>query len=603
MALIINVKKFLFLIFLFHSGFSGLIAQSIEKEEPISDLVAFCSEQKGFNLLGKFDVSWSNNGFTQKEFSMINELGFNFVRLPLDYRTYTQTGNWDVFIESKVAEIDRAIEWGLQYNVHVCVNLHRAPGYCVNSGTTLPANQQLDLWTDTIPQNAFLNHWEFFTNRYKNVSPQRLSFNLVNEPNSSVDSINYVKIMKRAIDVIHEISPNRLIFVDGLGYGSDIILSLKDEPNVAQAIHSYQPFNLTHYKASWVEGSSDWPVPEWPILSISTYLYGSWKNEFKSPLVLQGNFEKGTEITVNVRQVSIESTLRIKADNKIIYTKKFVCGPELGTDFTKIIESQWGYQNISNKDFSIVLGETSTILTIENSEGDWMTINSISIKQGDVINKYNLSDNSWGKKQATYVIDANGDLKTQDGNDLLPFQNYKKAFDLAIENNIPFMVQEFGVHNQTPHKVAVDFLTDLSAFFFDNNVGWALWNLTGSFGILNSSRSDCDYELFQGNQLDRAMLDALTKSGNTLSIPLNEQNPMKIYPSPAQNIIYLSGLDFRFPKTIEIRDIMGRVIKSFRTEPVGKETISLDISGLKSNVYLLSVAGNGKVLTKKFLVK
>ncbi len=62
------------------------------------DLTAFCSSMKGFNLLGKFDVSWSNSGYTEKEFSMIHELGFNFVRLPIDYRTYTEPGNWDSFV-------------------------------------------------------------------------------------------------------------------------------------------------------------------------------------------------------------------------------------------------------------------------------------------------------------------------------------------------------------------------------------------------------------------------------------------------------------------------------------------------------------------------
>jgi aryl-phospho-beta-D-glucosidase BglC (GH1 family) len=76
------------------------------------------------------------------------------------------------------------------------------------------------------------------------------------------------------------------------------------------------------------------------------------------------------------------------------------------------------------------------------------------------------------------------------------------------------MVQEFGVHNKTPHSVAVAFLADLSAFFREQNVGWALWNLTGSFGILNSSRTDCTYETYQGYKLDRAMLDALNKIGN-----------------------------------------------------------------------------------------
>ncbi len=260
-------------------------SQNTESGEPVTDLVKFCAEKKGFNLLGKFSYPGSNKGFTEKEFSMIHDLGFNFVRLPLDYRTYTQAGNWDKFTETEVVKIDNAVQWGIKYDVHVSINLHRAPGYCVNPAT-LPINQQLNLWTDTIAQKAFINHWTFFANRYKDISPEKLSFNLVNEP-SNVTEVVYVPIMKKAIQAIHTISPNRIVFVDGTEYGRLLIPALKDEPNVAQSIHCYDPFSLTHYKAEWVNGSMDMPVPAWPMLWISSYLYGSWKTEFKSPLVIE----------------------------------------------------------------------------------------------------------------------------------------------------------------------------------------------------------------------------------------------------------------------------------------------------------------------------
>ena len=489
-----NFKK---LIPIFIIGLIGMIFNAKSQPgEPIADLKAFCSQQKGFNLLGKFDVSWSNTGFTQKDFYVIKDLGFNFVRLPLDYRTYTPAGNWDIFTEAQLVKIDQAVQWGAQYNVHVCINLHRAPGYCVNPADNLPANQKLNLWTDSVAQKAFVNHWKMFANRYKNISPERLSFNLVNEPSDVTEEV-YVSVMKKAINAIHAITPNRVIFVDGLGYARGLILSLKGMPNIAQSIHSYDPFTLTHYKAGWVSGSSDWPVPQWPMLWVSNFLYGPYKSEFKSPLVIQGNFPQGTQVIVNVLQVSIESTLQVKAGTKIVLTKKFVCGADLGTDFTKIVNTQWGYQNISNKDFAVTLTTAATSLAFENVSGDWMTINSISIKQGDVIKTYSLSDNSWGRKQETYKLDENGVLKTPDGNDLLPFKDYRTTVEMANQNNIPFMVQEFGVHNQTPHKVSVAFLTDLSAFFRQNNLGWALWNLTGSFGIMNSDRTDCTYESYQ----------------------------------------------------------------------------------------------------------
>jgi aryl-phospho-beta-D-glucosidase BglC (GH1 family) len=591
-------QKLLLIIFL--GIFSLTLNTTAQPGEPIFDLKAFCSQQKGFNLLGKFDVSWSNFGFIQKDFSIINGLDCNFVRLPLDYRTYTQSGNWDNFTEKELVKIDQAIQWGIQYNIHVCINQHRAPGYCVNP-TTLPVNQQLNLWTDSIAQKAFVNHWKMFANRYKDISPEKLSFNLVNEPNNVTEEV-YVSIMNKAIDAIHEITPNRIIFVDGLGYGRGLLLSLKDKPNIAQAIHSYDPFQLTHYKASWVDGSTNWPVPSWPMLSISNYLYGPWKSEFKSTLKIQGNFAQGTEVIVNVNQVSTESTLNIKAGNKTLLSKKFVCSADLGTDFTKIVETQWGYQNISNKDFSATLTESATTISFDNTSGDWMTVNSITIKYGDTAKTFNLSDNSWGKKQSTYIMDENGGLKANDGSDLLPFEDYREIVKVATENNIPIMVQEFGVHNQTPHKVSVDFLADLSEFFRENNLGWALWNLTGSFGILNSDRKDCTYENYLGYKLDRQMLDALTKSGTTGSMLLDRQDSFKIYPIPAKNKLLFSSIDCVGTVRFEIRDITGRILKTINTETLTNETTRLDISGMKPGMYLLSAKNNGITVTGKFLV-
>jgi aryl-phospho-beta-D-glucosidase BglC (GH1 family) len=595
-----NIYKFIFILFF---GWIALSLNTVAQPgEPISDLKTFCSQQKGFNLLGKFDVSWSNTGFTQKEFSAIHDLGFNFVRLPLDYRTYTLAGNWDNFTEAQLAKIDQAVQWGNQYNVHVCINLHRAPGYCVNQVNNLPVNQQLNLWTDSVAQKAFVNHWLMFANRYKDISPERLSFNLVNEPSDVAEAV-YVGVMKKAIDAIHSITPNRVIFVDGLGYARGLLLSLKDEPNIAQTIHSYDPFQLTHYKASWVNGSSDWPVPQWPMLWVSNYLYGPWKSEFKSALTIHGDFAQGTEIIVNVGQVSLESTLTIKTGTKVILNKKFVCGPDPGTDFTKVVSTQWGYQNISNKDFSAKLSESVTSISFENTVGDWMTINSITIKNGDFVKTYNLSDNTWGRKQGTYKMDENGNLKAMDGSDLLPFQSYRDVVEMSNQNNIPIMVQEFGVHNQTPHKVAVDFLTDLSAFFRENNLGWALWNLTGSFGIMNSSRADCAYENYQGYYLDREMLDALTKSGTTGNLQFKKKNAFKIFPVPASDELYFSSDNFTGATKFEIRDIAGRILKSFNTETVANGTSQLDISGIKTGMYLLTANNNGSTITGKFLVE
>ena len=564
---------------------------SIRSDSLITDLQGFCARQKGFNLLGKFDVSYSNYGYRESEFSMIHELGFNFVRLPVDYRTYTQAGNWDVFLENEVKEIDDAIQWGEKYDVHVCLNLHRAPGYCVNAAT-LPPNQDLDLWTDTAAQEAFVRHWEYFAERYKDIPPSRLSFNLVNEP-SGVSENDYLKVMRMALQAIRNISPERIVFIDGLNYGSNLIPALKDEPYVAQSIHCYQPFEITHYKAEWVNGSDTWPVPQWPVLQVSNYLYGPVKSEFQSPLIIEGDFAAGTEVTVNVHQVSIESTLQVKANQTVIYSNHFVCGPDTGADFSIIVESEWGYQNISDKDFSCTLGAPASSLSFENITGDWMTIHSITIRDGEKTTTLVLSDNTWGKMQDTYIFE-DGTLKTADGKDLLPFGSYRDNVELAKENNIAFMVQEFGVYNKTPYPVTLAFLSDLMDFFNDNGIGWAMWNFDGSFGILNSGRNDCPYETFHGNQLDRGMLDILSRGNSSGITPVENAGEVLLYPSPARGSIQLSTGTVTGRYHIEILDITGRVMESFYQNMSQEGAMDIDISRLTAGVYIIRLENGSK---------
>ena len=103
-----------------------LVGCNREENRPLNfipiDLDLFSKNMKGFNLLGQFDVNFSNYGFTEEEFIILQDLGFNFVRIPLDYRTYTKAGDWDVFLEDEVSKIDNVVEWGKKYDVHVCLN-------------------------------------------------------------------------------------------------------------------------------------------------------------------------------------------------------------------------------------------------------------------------------------------------------------------------------------------------------------------------------------------------------------------------------------------------------------------------------------------------
>ncbi len=323
---------------------------------------------RGFNLLEKFYKGKDGNGpFKEADFKLISEWGFNFVRLPMDYRIWIKDGDWTQFNEQQLQDIDQAVEYGKKYNIHVSLNFHRAPGFTVAKPPELT-----DLWTDPETQRVCAMHWAMFAKRYKGIPNKYLSFNLVNEP-AHVDPALYFNVAKQLIEAIRAEDPDRLIISDGLDYGKNPCMELIDW-NVAQATRGYQPFHLTHYMAGWVPGSDSWQIPQWPPSE-----------------------------------------------------------PEEEDSADDIKDIQW--------------------------------LESV----------------------------------------------YMKPWNALQERNIGVMVGEWGAYNKTPHDVTLRWMEDCLKMWKEDNIGWALWNFRGSFGVLNSGRDDVQYEDFRGHKLDRKMLELLLK--------------------------------------------------------------------------------------------
>jgi endoglucanase len=157
-----------------------------------------------------------------------------------------------------LAELDDAVELGRKHGVHINLNLHRAPGYCVS-----PPKEALDLWTDEKALGACAFHWGLLAKRYKGIPNDRLSFDLLNEP-ANVSEEAYVRVVKRLVETIRKESPDRLIIADGLRGGRDPVHGLIGL-GIAQSTRGYDPVHLTHYKARWVNNAESWPEPTWPL--------------------------------------------------------------------------------------------------------------------------------------------------------------------------------------------------------------------------------------------------------------------------------------------------------------------------------------------------
>ena len=214
---------------------------------------------RGFNLMEKF-IYGHDGPYREWDFDVMAEWGFDFVRLPTDYRCWT--GAPGVYRESVLREIDQAVAWGRQRGIHVNLCLHRAPGYCVN-----PPAEPLDLWSAEAggeeARRQFAAQWRMFAERYCGVPSTELSFDLVNEP-AKIDAAAYLPAVQVAVDAIRAADPARLIVADGLEWGNQPVPELAGL-KIAQSTRGYQPMNISHYKAGWVEGSDAFPLPRWPL--------------------------------------------------------------------------------------------------------------------------------------------------------------------------------------------------------------------------------------------------------------------------------------------------------------------------------------------------
>ena len=215
---------------------------------------------RGFNLLEMFTMR-SKGDWAEDDFRWMRDWGFDFVRLPVVYRLWIEDGDDYKIHEPMLEKLDRAVELGGKYGQHVSLNFHRGPGYSVNREFTEPHN----LWKDKTALDAFCFHWQLMAKRYKGISRNKLSFDLINEPPSvgeQMSRADHERVVRTAVAAIRQINPDRIVVADGISYGNETAPELADL-GIAQSTRAYQPMFISHYKASWVD-SGNFPEPAWP---------------------------------------------------------------------------------------------------------------------------------------------------------------------------------------------------------------------------------------------------------------------------------------------------------------------------------------------------
>lgn len=334
---------------------------------------------RGFNLMPFFSGLSTNPDYNGQsvpgnDLNWIRDWGFDYVRLPIDYWILVDS-DWRVSKRMRIEDVrkadqagysrlDAVIEACVSKGLHLNLNMHRCPGYCINGWEMEPYN----LFKDGQAEDDFVYHWELLARRYKGIDTSRLSFNLLNEapnPGDKMSPEDYRRVMMRAAAAIRAISPDRMIIVDGLEIGKAVVPGLMHEP-FAQAVHAYEPHELSHYKAPWTPVFMDIPEPSWPT---------------------------------------------VRLDGSLFDRKRL-----------ELYFAPWG--ELVRQGVGVHCGET-------------------------------------------------------------------------------------GCYLNTPHRVFLSWFEDVLDILTGYDIGWALWNFRGDFGILDSKRKDVQYVDWYGHQLDQRLLDLL----------------------------------------------------------------------------------------------
>ncbi len=464
----------------------------------------------GFNLLEKFNVG-KNERFVEEDFRLISELGFNFVRLPMDYRIWIKDKDWEKIDEAALAEIDEALEFGKRHGIHVCMNFHRAPGY-----TVARPPEPKDLWTDPDAQRVCAMHWAAFARRYRGVPNDQLSFNLFNEP-AHVPPDQHAQVVKIVTDAIRQEDPDRLVICDAREWGNvpcPELVPLK----VAQATRGYQPGGITHYKASWVNGGT-MPPPSWPTPQISGFLHGSSAEGKQHAIAVE--FLKPTAATLRLRVAEVfgRAHLVVAANGNPIFDRAFTTGPAgKGEWKSSKHHEQWKtYQCAYDRDYEAKLPGGTRDITVANTNGTWISLSLITIEISDGQNTRSATlplQNDWSAKPMPPVrFDPANAASAFSGVPMIDastlWDKYVEPFVGLRDSGVGVIVGEFGCYNKTPHPIAMAWLEDCLKNWKRAGFGWAMWNFRGPFGVLDSDRADVAYEDFRGHKLDRKMLDLL----------------------------------------------------------------------------------------------
>lgn len=213
--------------------------------------------RKGVNLGGWFsqcDYSEEhlNNFITEADFEKIADLGFDHVRIPIDYNVIQ---NPDATMRPDgLGRIDAALALCKKYGLKAVLDLHKTPGYSFDAG-----EKEAGFFESESYQERFYAIWETLAEWFGGMS-DRVAFELLNEVTEARFLPAWKRISRECVRRIRCFTPDTIILLGSYNWNSARTVPELDSPyddKMVYNFHFYEPHAFTHQGAYWMPELQD----------------------------------------------------------------------------------------------------------------------------------------------------------------------------------------------------------------------------------------------------------------------------------------------------------------------------------------------------------
>lgn len=189
-----------------------------------------------------YSAARTNRYIDDADLALMAKLGFDSIRLSIDpVPLASEPRNAEGLNADFLARLDHVVDSALADGLAIQIDIHPQSEY------------KHALRNDDLAVAHFLNLWSHLAAHYADRDPERIFFEVMNEPEIS-DRPRWYVIQAKAVALIRAAAPQQTIIVSGANWSSipDLLAMkpLKDK-NLIYNFHFYDPHTFTHQGATW----------------------------------------------------------------------------------------------------------------------------------------------------------------------------------------------------------------------------------------------------------------------------------------------------------------------------------------------------------------